>query len=455
MARLRINNCGDPTGATNPITLSSPTTTTVHWASSPGFQTLTGSDYYVIISEPGTENEEIIYLVAPYTAGATSGTVLREQEGTTGVAHVATPWVHGPTQADFGPGGIPANTYDAYGAAATAAAAAQTAAEAFATSAISTAVGTETTRAEAAEAALASEIAGISGGGGGPSNVLLIRKFPIAYNTAGILNGATLYTPASGDVVYDIWFQTDTAWNGLTPQADVGTFSGGGSGRGLAAALTNGAMAFDMTKADADFFLRDNTGIKIAFNNTRTLSGLLQNFANVNAASPLGAPFIFDGTNPLKVVISQDGTNQSSPASATLTAQNAPTSPLTVTNPSEYQFTWVGSPNGSAAPETFSMSGGTYTGATAIAAAMAAATGSVSGEAFSTKCTVTVSGGKIVLTAATPGAAANGNAIEAANGDVSQALGFVSPSTLNGGTGGDPGSTAGSGVIYVLTGTPA
>jgi hypothetical protein len=58
MTRLRLNNIGDPTGSTNAITLSSGGTTSVSWASSPGFATLSAPDYYVIIAEPGHHHRD-------------------------------------------------------------------------------------------------------------------------------------------------------------------------------------------------------------------------------------------------------------------------------------------------------------------------------------------------------------------------------------------------------------
>lgn len=99
MTRLRANNISG-TASGNPITLSSGGTTTASWPSAPVFPTIVAPDYYTIVVEPDTANEEIIYLTA-FTAAATSGTVTRAQEGTAGVTHTATAWVHGATAADF------------------------------------------------------------------------------------------------------------------------------------------------------------------------------------------------------------------------------------------------------------------------------------------------------------------------------------------------------------------
>lgn len=60
--------------------------------------------------------------------------------------------------------------------------------------------------------------------GGTPLGVPIVRKFPFAYNTPGILTGAALYTPTVGDILLDAWIEIDTAWNGTTPGSDVGQF---------------------------------------------------------------------------------------------------------------------------------------------------------------------------------------------------------------------------------------
>lgn len=85
MARLRYNNALGALGAS--LTNSG---TTITFAVAPAFATLTGSDYIPIVLEPPTTspsaNFEVVYLTA-YTAAATTGTISRGQEGTTGVVH--------------------------------------------------------------------------------------------------------------------------------------------------------------------------------------------------------------------------------------------------------------------------------------------------------------------------------------------------------------------------------
>lgn len=104
MSRLRFNNQADPNGTVNPITLAL-NTPSCSWSVAPGFPTIAAPDIAVITVEPNSANEEIIAITA-YTAGATSATVTRNFEATTGganaqPAHTAKGWVHGPTIRDF------------------------------------------------------------------------------------------------------------------------------------------------------------------------------------------------------------------------------------------------------------------------------------------------------------------------------------------------------------------
>jgi hypothetical protein len=66
--------------------------------------TIADPDYLPLVINPDTAAMEIVWLTA-YTAGATSGTVLRAQESTTGVAHTSGADIaHGPTVTDIGGG---------------------------------------------------------------------------------------------------------------------------------------------------------------------------------------------------------------------------------------------------------------------------------------------------------------------------------------------------------------
>lgn len=62
--------------------------------------TVADPNYINLTIDPDTANEEIVWLTA-YTSAATTGTILRGQEGTTAVSHlINAPFVHGPTVLD-------------------------------------------------------------------------------------------------------------------------------------------------------------------------------------------------------------------------------------------------------------------------------------------------------------------------------------------------------------------
>ncbi len=92
-------------------------------------------------------------------------------------------------------------------------------------------------------------------GGGSQPGATIVRAFPFAFNTVGLLTGATLYTPTVGDVILDMWLGITTAWDGTTPRGDVFGF-GGSSGQhfGYLQNLTGDTL--DMTVADT----ADNSG---------------------------------------------------------------------------------------------------------------------------------------------------------------------------------------------------
>ncbi len=109
MARLRYNNVQGTLGAQLASGAGNTALTLAATLSSNGTNvpTIAAGDHLVLILEPGTTNEEIIYIYgassSPYTAGATSATVLRAQEGTTANLHAnGSPFINGPTTYDTG-----------------------------------------------------------------------------------------------------------------------------------------------------------------------------------------------------------------------------------------------------------------------------------------------------------------------------------------------------------------
>lgn len=120
-----------------------------------------------------------------------------------------------------------------------------------------------------------------------------MRKFPFAYNTPGILTGAALYTPTVGDILLDAWIEIDTAWDGTTPHGDFGTFVTSHTG-----IYGYGSTARDMTSAVANI----DTGLEIPSFQNVMMSYLLSNGGD-------GGVVKFTTTDPIKVVVSQNGAN--------------------------------------------------------------------------------------------------------------------------------------------------
>ncbi len=140
-----------------------------------------------------------------------------------------------------------------------------------------------------------------SGGGGSP----IVRKFPFAFDSPGILTGFPVYTPSVGDILLDAWIAVLTPWNGTTPEGDFGPFVTDNEGW----QSFNGAGAINMTLdwSEANF----GQGLSAPRAPGQPYLYLATNF--VHPAGTLNnvtmLPAIFSRTNPIKVVVSQDGTN--------------------------------------------------------------------------------------------------------------------------------------------------
>ena len=187
--------------------------------------------------------------------------------------------------------------------------------------------------------------------GAGSAGSPIVRKFPFAYNTSGILTGASLYTPSVGDLLMDAWIEIGTAWNGTSPLGDFGQYIGG---EGLLQVVFGNVMSqlslptlaacLDMTNADAfqgndpgllrgDQLgsLRDVYTLYNVFNTFitgTTLAGgvgnpdfRLANYPTVPTTSVMDLgdriPYKFTNTDPIKVCVSQDGTNTGANPGAT------------------------------------------------------------------------------------------------------------------------------------------
>ncbi len=156
-------------------------------------------------------------------------------------------------------------------------------------------------------------------GGGGAAGAAIVRKFAFAYNTPGILTGAALYTPTVGDILLDAWIEIDTAWDGTTPQGDFGPFVNNSGGL-----LSNGPDfpgVCDMTQVDAAALdaglLSGATGSSgggvrgpdFVQNTIYSLISVSLVSGNQNAPGARLMPLKWTVAHPIKVVVSQDGTN--------------------------------------------------------------------------------------------------------------------------------------------------
>lgn len=101
MARIRQANVhGTLNGA---ITSGATSITVAYDATSAALQALGTLDILVVVLEPDTANEEVIYVQGAQSGGATTwSSVLRGQEGVSaGIAHSSgVAWKHGPTVVD-------------------------------------------------------------------------------------------------------------------------------------------------------------------------------------------------------------------------------------------------------------------------------------------------------------------------------------------------------------------
>jgi hypothetical protein len=133
----------------------------------------------------------------------------------------------------------------------------------------------------------------VGGSGGGAITVV---RFPFAFDTAGLANGVTVYVPAINEVLLDGWIEIDTAWDGTSPQGDIGTGVTGVFGLYDAA-----HQAVDMTQADVDGGPGASYG-----------DGILQGqgfgpIAGINAGNQRVLPGKIVATNPIKVWVTESG----------------------------------------------------------------------------------------------------------------------------------------------------
>ena len=131
----------------------------------------------------------------------------------------------------------------------------------------------------------------------------------------GTIPGAALYTPTIGDILLNAWIEIDTAWDGTTPLGDFGTFTGGNPQGFLA---WGAAGPVNMLSADhlgvwddgmaGDLLGQHGTASHLA---SDMLTNYLSSFAAVGSGAPnaRAVPAKFVAAHPIRVCVSQDGTN--------------------------------------------------------------------------------------------------------------------------------------------------
>ena len=129
---------------------------------------------------------------------------------------------------------------------------------------------------------------------------LYVRSFAFGFGTSGLTTGVPFLQLRAGDVVYDIGFGISVAFNGTTPKADVGVFSGT---TGLFD--QSGVSVVDLTGADVA--LTDNAGITASVGNNWLQAAIGSVGAAASAAYTPGV-FGVSADCFLSLVVSQDGT---------------------------------------------------------------------------------------------------------------------------------------------------
>lgn len=117
--------------------------------------------------------------------------------------------------------------------------------------------------------------------------------FPFSFDDADADEGIAFYTPTVGEILVDAWFEVSTAFDGTTPKADIGQFSGGD---------TEGyfGIAGDAVDLTADDEASASGGL--VFN-----SGGGSLAAIAHSAGYRYVPGRFASADPLEYVLSQDG----------------------------------------------------------------------------------------------------------------------------------------------------
>jgi hypothetical protein len=149
-----------------------------------------------------------------------------------------------------------------------------------------------------------------------PAGSPVVRAFSFAFDTADLETGLTVWTPAVGDVLLDAWFHVSTSFDGTTPFADLNV---DGEEWGLFDNYLPVAVPVDGTRhwlalsqAAAIYGARAALWVPDIADTPYTSGQLTQ-----PQQIPGGHFQRFATTDPLKVWVSQDGSNTGDPVGGT------------------------------------------------------------------------------------------------------------------------------------------
>jgi hypothetical protein len=129
---------------------------------------------------------------------------------------------------------------------------------------------------------------------------LYVRSFAFGFDTLGLTTGVRVVQLRAGDVVYDLGIGIHAAFNGTTPKADVGTFSGT---TGLFDQLADTTV--DLTVVDEP--ITDNDGLTES-DGPNWLQAAIGSVGAAGGAAYLPGQLIATTDCVLELVVSQDGT---------------------------------------------------------------------------------------------------------------------------------------------------
>lgn len=142
-----------------------------------------------------------------------------------------------------------------------------------------------------------------------------VYQYSFAHDTPDLDLGVDFYTPTINDLLLDFWFETTTAWNGTTPSGDIGSaemFSNEGIGL---VRYISGSVPVDLTdEDDSATFGNLLRGLGRAQGGINSMLYVAGDGTRPRRAIP--AKFVTE--DPLQIVVSQDGSKDSSPSGSTI-----------------------------------------------------------------------------------------------------------------------------------------